>query len=132
MGKKSRRDAQQLEKDQAALAVSKAAEAKAAKRAAATRTAVEVVPPAEPTTQNLVAEPATENVEVKVEKPKKARFVREKVAKKAPVKDAPLPARNTTAAGKMMTRNVMLRPEDEQSSGPKDDRATGPKPKSKS
>ncbi len=130
MGKKSRRDAQKLEEEAAALAASKAAERKAARRV------VEVAPPADSATQVVLADPAIENVEEHAAepasaKPKKARFVREKAAKKTPVKDAPLLPRNTTAAGKMMSRNVTLRPEEERSSGPKDNRATGPKPKSK-
>jgi len=158
MGKKSRRDAQKLEEETATLAAAKAAEAKAAKRAvaaakaeAAKAEAVTVAPRAavgvaeaegarpasspSPTRDGLaeqaakvgdkhVTKPATV-------KPKKARFVREKVAKKTTGKDAPLPPRNTTAAGKMMSKNVTLRPDGERSSGSKDDRTTGPKPKSK-
>jgi len=131
MGKKSRRDAQKLEEEAAALAASKAVEAKAAKRAAAARTAVEAVLPAAPKSQEVVAEPATEKVERHVDKPKKARFVRVKVAKKAPVKDAPLPPRNTTVAGKMMSKSVTPRPEEKRATGLRDDRAMGLKPRLK-
>ncbi|MBA4192704.1 MAG: hypothetical protein C0467_32460, partial [Planctomycetaceae bacterium] len=66
--------------------------------------------------EEAAAHPAAiENVEVNLaqsasEKPKKARFVREKVAKKTPVKDAAIPPRNTTVAGKLMSRNVTQRP----------------------
>jgi len=134
MGKKSRRDAQQLEEQQAALAATKAAEAKAAKRAlaaakeAVVKTAPQVTPVATVAIKAVEVAPVVPVVEA-VKKPKKARFVREITAKKAPPKDAPLPPRNATTAGKMMSKNVTLRPKEEHNSGPKDDRATKPKPK---
>jgi hypothetical protein len=51
-------------------------------------------------------------------KPKKARFVREKKEKKAPANPAPLPPRSRTAAGKMMSKNVIAAPKEETESGP--------------
>ena len=50
---------------------------------------------------------------VRPKKVKKARYVREKKEKQVPVKTAELPARSTTAAGKMMSKNIAANPEDE-------------------
>jgi hypothetical protein len=146
MGKKSRREAQKSEEAKRALAATKAAEAKEAKRALAAAkaeeakgtlatakdavvkaadTVAEVVTQAAATVKERIVKP----VVAAVKKPKKARFVREQAAKKPRAEDAPLPPRSTTAAGKMMSKKVTLPPKEVRSARPKDERATGPKPK---
>jgi hypothetical protein len=146
MGKKLRREAQKAEEVRQALATTKAAEARAAKRALAAAKAEEaegtletakaaVVEAADPVADvatqaaEEVKEQVVEPVVATVRKPKKARFVREQTAKKPRTEDAPLPPRSTTAAGKMMSTNVTLPPKEMRSSGPKNERTTGPKPK---
>ena len=54
-------------------------------------------------------------------KPKKARFVREQTEKKPRAKAPAAPVRSTTAAGKMMSKNLKEAPKDEATS------RTGPK-----
>ena len=146
MGKKSRREAQKAEEVRSALATAKATAAREAKRALATakaeaaksalETAVDATGEAADPVADVVTlaadevkDPAVEPVVARVRKPKRARFVREQTANKPRTKDAPLPPRSTTAAGKMMSKNVTLPLKDVRSSGPKDERATGPKPK---
>jgi hypothetical protein len=145
MGKKSRREAQKSEEARQALAISKAAEAREAKRALAAakaeaaKGALETAADAVVETADPVADVVTradEEVKEQVEpvvargrKPKRARFVREQTTNKPRTNGAPLPPRSTTAAGKMMSKNVTLPPKEVRSSGPKDERATGPKPK---
>jgi hypothetical protein len=147
MGKKSRRDAKKMEEAQAALAAAKAAEAKATRRARSAGKAEEakdasttVSEPDVPAAKEVVAVVTTEPVAVDVRevapavsKPKKARFVREKKAieeKRPPAAEiTPTPRRNTTAAGKMMSKNLTLPPKEERSSGPNGQRPFGPKPR---
>lgn len=52
-------------------------------------------------------------------KPKRARFVRGKKETTPKVEASPLPGRSTTAAGKLMSRNVTDKPRREPQAGPK-------------
>ncbi len=134
MGKKSRREAQKAEVDKRALAASKAAEAKAAKRTHAAKAeeakgtlaaAKDAVTEAAGRVAELVTQAAqavrehvVRPVVAAVKKPKKARFVREKKEVKTPAKAAPLPPRSTKASAKLMTKNVALPPKEGRASGP--------------
>ena len=54
-----------------------------------------------------------------VTKPKKKRFVREKVEMKPKSKPVPVPKRSTKAAGKMMTKGLAAAPKEETQIGPR-------------
>jgi hypothetical protein len=124
MGKKSRREAHKSEEAREARRTPAAAEAGAAKGTLATakdavvRAAGQVagaVTQAAGAVREHVVEPAA----AAVGKPKKARFVRGKTAKRPAAKAAPLPPRSTKAAAKMMSKNLALPPKEERASGPK-------------
>lgn len=61
--------------------------------------------------QERLTPPAARPAEPK--KVKKVRYVREKKVKQVPVKPAALLVRSTTAAGKLMSKNITASPEDE-------------------
>jgi hypothetical protein len=74
----------------------------------------EVVPEPAPAPPEVIAPPPAEATK----KPKKARFVREKKEKTVPANPVPLPPRSRTAAGKMMSKNVIAAPKEETEPGP--------------
>jgi len=74
----------------------------------------EVVPEPVKVPEEEIAPPVAEAPK----KPKKARFVREKKEKRPPAKPVSLPPRSRTAAGKMMSKNVIAAPKEETESGP--------------